>query len=123
MILPGETIIDGGIIDGGTILPETFSGSGDCPHCQSTSGPIFEGTIVPGGEPQKTPPYETDKPAGPTPAPAAEPAAPATEEAPGETVSPMPEPGPLPASASMMIPTFPAPKPARQVHWVPNTLK
>ena len=43
MILPGETIIDGG-----SILPDTFSGSGDCPHCQSTNGPIFQGTIVPG---------------------------------------------------------------------------
>jgi hypothetical protein len=113
MILPGETIIDGG-----TILPETFSSSGDCPHCQSASGPIFQGTIVPGHE--HTPPYETDKPTGPAPAPAAEPN---TESAPGDTVSPMPEPGPLPASTTMMIPTFPAPKPARQVHWVPNALK
>jgi hypothetical protein len=118
MILPGGTIIDGEMIHGDTILPETFSNSGNCPHCKSTSGPIFEGTIVPGHE--HTPPYEADKPAGPTPAPAAEPA---HEAVPGETVSPMPEPGPLPASTTMMIPTFPAPKPARQVHWVPNTLK
>lgn len=122
MILPGETIIEGETLHGGTILPETFSSSGDCPHCQSTSGPIFQGTIVPGHEHEhgQTPPYETDKPTGPAPAPAAEPAA---ESVPGESVSPMPEPGPLPASTTMMIPTFPAPKPARQVHWVPNTLK
>ena len=117
MILPGETIINDG-----TILPETFSSSGDCPHCQSANGPIFQGTIVPGHEHEhgQTPPYETDKPAGPQPAPAAEPA---TEAAPGEAVAPSPEPGPLPASTTLMIPTFPAPKPARQVHWVPNTLK
>jgi hypothetical protein len=119
MILPGETIIDGEMIHGNTIHPETFS-SGNCPHCQSTSGPIFNGTIIPGHEHQQTPPYETDKPTGPQPAPAADPT---TEAVPGETVSPMPEPGPLPASAMMMIPTFPAPKPARQVHWVPNALK
>ena len=121
MILPGETIIDGGTIDGGTVLPETFNSSGDCPHCQSTSGPIFEGTILPGQE--QTQPYGTDKPTGPAPAPAAEPAPTTTEEVPGETVTPTPEPEPLPASASMMIPTFPSPKPARQVHWVPNKLK
>ncbi|MGZ0169807.1 MAG: hypothetical protein ACKVHE_09635 [Planctomycetales bacterium] len=115
MILPGETIIDSG-----TTFPETFSSSGNCPHCQSTNGPIFQGNIVPGHEQMPTPGYETDKPAGPTPAPAAEPT---TESAPGETVAPTPAPEPLPASTTMMIPTFPAPKPARQVHWVPNTLK
>jgi len=126
MILPGETIIDGEIIHGDTILPETFSSSENCPHCQSSSGPIFQGNIVPGHEHQPTPAYETDKPAGPSPAPAAEaaePAGPAAEAAPGDTVVPSPEPGPLPASTTMMIPTFPAPKPARPVHWVPNTLK
>ena len=117
MILPGETIIDGG-----SILPETFSSSGDCPHCQSTDGPIFHGTIVPGHEHEhgQTPIDENDKPTGLQPAPAAEPA---TEAVPGETVTPTPEPGPLPASTTLMIPTFPAPKPARQVHWVPNTQK
>ena len=118
MILPGETIIDGG-----SILPETLSSSGDCPHCQSTNGPIFQGTIVPGHEHEhgQTPMInENDKPTGLQPAPAAEPA---TEAVPGETVTPTPEPGPLPASTTLMIPTFPAPKPARQVHWVPNTLK
>jgi hypothetical protein len=108
MILPGETIMHGD-----TTHPETFHDSGNCPHCQSRNGgPIFDGTIIPG--------YETDKPTGPTPAPAAEPA---SENVPGETVFPEPEPQPLPASTTMMIPTFPAPKPARQVHWVPNTLK
>ena len=111
MILPGETIMHGDSFQHGT-----FHDSGNCPHCQSTggptSGPIFEGTIIPG--------YETDKPNGPTPAPAAEPEL-EIERAPGETV--LPEPDPLPATTTMMIPTFPAPKPARQVHWVPNTLK
>ena len=120
MMLPGETIINGGMIHGNTIHPQTFDNSGNCPHCKSTSGPIFEGTIIPGHDHEPTPLYETDKPTGHQPAPAAEPAA---EAAPGETVAPMPEPGPLPASTTMIIPTFPAPKPARQVHWVPNTLK
>lgn len=104
MILPGETIYQGG-----TVVPETFSHPENCPHCQATTGPIFNGTIIPG--------HEADKPLTPTPAPAAEPA---KESAPGETVTP--EPDVLPPT-TMMIPTFPAPKPARQVHWVPNTLK
>ncbi|NQV29228.1 MAG: hypothetical protein HQ518_33150 [Rhodopirellula sp.] len=126
MILPGETIIDGD-----TFHPESFHSSGNCPHCQSTSspiisdqssgshsngGPIFEGTIIPGDEYNVSPGYEADKPTSPMPAPAA-------EAVPGDTVTPTPEPEPLPASTTMMIPTFPAPKPARQVHWVPNTLK
>lgn len=104
MILPGETVMQGDMV-----LPESFSSGGDCPHCQSTNGPIFDGTIIPE--------HEVDNAAGPTPAPAAEPA---PESSPGETV--VPEPDPLPAT-SMLMPTFPAPKPARQVHWVPNTLK
>lgn len=128
MILPGETIIDeqimnGETFQGGTFHPETFGHGENCPHCQSTNGPIFQGTIVPGHEHEHMPAYETDKPVEPAPAPAAESAFPSTEAVPGENVAPMPEPGPLPASTSMMIPTFPAPKPARQVHWVPNTLK
>tara|TARA_R110002072_G_scaffold303109_1_gene493944 strand:+ start:31823 stop:32791 length:969 start_codon:yes stop_codon:yes gene_type:complete len=124
MILPGETIIDGESFHGDTNLPETFGHPENCPHCrQSTSGPIFQGTIIPGHEHEQLPAYETDKPTGPAPAPAAEPADPQFESVPGESVSPMPEPGPLPASTTMMIPTFPTPKPARQVHWVPNTLK
>ena len=125
MILPGETIIDGETFHGDTILPETLGHPENCPHCQSTStnGPIFQGTIIPGHEHEHLPAYETDKPTGPVPAPAAEPETPMIEAVPGESVSPMPEPGPLPASTTMMIPTFPAPKPARQVHWVPNTLK
>lgn len=118
MILPGETIIDGEIIHDETVHPETFSGSGDCPHCQSTSGPIFQGTILPDDGKNATPAYETDKPTTTEPAPA-----PAAEAVPGETVAPTPEPGPLPASTTLMIPTFPAPKPASQVHWVPNALK
>ncbi len=118
MILPGETIIDGDIIHGDTVLPETFSSSGDCPHCQSTSGPIFPETALPDKVKDAGPAYEADKPTTTTPAPA-----PAAEAAPGEAVAPTPEPGPLPASTTLMIPTFPAPKPTRQVHWVPNTLK
>lgn len=106
MILPGETVLPGD-----TVLSDGFSGSGDCPHCQSThgqsmQGPIFDGTIVPD--------YESDGAGEPTLAPAAEPE---PESTPGETVTP--EPDPLPPTTSMVIPTFPA----RQVHWVPNTLK
>lgn len=96
------------ILPGDTVLPETFS-SGSCPHCNTTSGPIFEGTIIHD--------HESHHPHVPTPAPAAEPA---LETAPGEVVRP--EPDPL-LPTTMMIPTFPAPRPARQVHWVPNALK
>jgi hypothetical protein len=108
MILPGETIIPGDNFTPRTFTPQTFS-SGSCPECEAnSSGPIFTGTIIPE--------TEASKPTDSTPAPAAESA---QEAAPGEQVTPVPDP----LSTTMKIPDFPAPKPARQVHWVPNALK
>ena len=102
MILPGETILPG------SVLPETFSS--DCPTCQpGVSGPIFEGTIVPGDA--------STAPLTPMPAPPAEGEG---EAAPGATEQS--EPSPL-QPTTMMIPTHPEPQAARQVHWVPNALK
>ncbi|MBI1312408.1 hypothetical protein GC176_14045 [bacterium] len=106
----GGGMTSGDVIYDGSSYPTEGFGSGGCSACQgATIGPMYEGETIPGDaagqpvNPAQAPPAETESSSVPGP--------------PTTFVTPGPE-------STMMIPAFvEQPQPARQVHWVPSSLK
>jgi hypothetical protein len=104
----GEAVSGCASCGGDVISGDVYNGG--CSACEGgTIGPMYEGEIIPGDAPSH--------PVKPAPAPAAEPESAAVPGPPTTYVTPGPQ-------STMMIPAFvEKQEPARQVHWVPSSLK